>query len=408
LTDYAETSLYEANLALFASKGDANLLRRYANDDTFTSCLEANMYIWELPEWPRFRWDSDALVQPLAAAHLKQGRLLGRMEHLGFDLQLSAEIEAVTEEALGSSEIEGEILNRESVRSSVARRLGVPEGGVGPEDRRVEGIVEMTLDATKNFATPVTRERLFGWQAALFPTGRSGLNTIKVGEWRDDAHGPMQVISGRFGREKIHFEAPPAVRVEVEIEAFLDWYNKPHTLDGIIHASIAHLWFVTIHPFDDGNGRVARALADMSLARSENSPQRFYSLSDQIRRDRSGYYGSLESTQKGDLEITARLRWFIECFSKTLDRAEQACASVLRKVEFWRRNAMTALNERQRNVLNQYLDGFEGKLTARKWSAIAKCSIPTAQRDIKELVDRGLLIRNEGGSKNTSYNIVEA
>ena len=260
----------------------------------------------------------------------------------------------------------------------MARRLGVPEEGVGPGDRRVDAIVEMTLDATKNFAAPVTRERLFAWQAALFPTGRSGLASIKVGGWRDDAKGPMQVISGRFGREKVHFEAPPAARIDAEMEAFLAWFNEPQTIDGIVHAAIAHLWFVTIHPFEDGNGRVARALADMSLARSEHSPQRFYSLSDQIRRDRSGYYGSLESTQKGDLEITARLLWFIECFSKTLDTAEQACAGVLRKADFWRCHAMTALNERQRKVLNRYLDGFDGKLTARKWSAIAKCSMPTA------------------------------
>ena len=257
------------------------------------------MYIWELPDWPHFRWDNGQLVQPLAAAHVKQGRFLGRMEHLGFDLQLMAEVEAVTEEAVKSSEIEGEILNPDSVRSSVARRLGMPEGAIAPEDRRAEGIVEMTLDATKNFATSLTRERLFGWQAALFPTGRSGLVAIKVGGWRDDAHGPMQVVSGAFGHEQVYYQAPPAVRVEAEMEAFLAWFNGPQTTDGIVHAAIAHLWFVTIHPFDDGNGRIARALADMSLARSESSAQRFYSLSGQIRRDRSAYYGSLESTQKG-------------------------------------------------------------------------------------------------------------
>jgi Fic family protein len=366
------------------------------------------MYIWELPDWPHFRWDSQSLLKPLAAAHVKQGHLLGRMEHLGFDLQLNTELEAVTEEALGSSEIEGEILNRESVRSSVARHLGILEGGLGPKDRRAEGIVEVTLDATKNYGAPLTHERLFGWQAALFPTGRSGMRPIRVAEWRNDAHGPMQVISGEFGRERVHFEAPPAARIEAEIEAFLAWYNQPQTLDGIVHAAIAHLWFVTIHPFEDGNGRIARALADLSLARAENSPQRFYSLSEQIRLDRLGYYGSLESTQKGNLEITGRLLWFIDCFSKTLDRAERVCALVLRKADFWHRHAQLTLNERQRKVLNRYLDGFEGKLTARKWSVLAKCSMATAQRDIKELVDSGLLARNEGGSKNTNYRILGA
>jgi Fic family protein len=365
------------------------------------------LYIWELPDWPHFRWDSNALVQSLAAAHLKQGRLLGRMEHLGFDIQLSAELEALTEEALKNAEIEGEILNRDTVRSSVARRLGVPDAALGPEDRRAEGIVEMTLDATRNFAVPLTRERLFAWQAALFPTGRSGLAKIKVGEWRDDARGPMQVVSGGIGHEQVYFEAPPAARVEREMEAFVAWFNEPQKIDGIVHAAISHLWFVTIHPFEDGNGRIGRTLADMSLARSENSAQRFYSLSQQIRRDRSSYYGSLEKTQKGTLDITARLVWFIDTFSKTLSNAEQACAGVLRKADFWQRHALRAMNERQRKVLNRYLDGFEGKLTARKWSAIARCSIPTAQRDIKELVDGGLLERNEGGSKNTSYRIAD-
>jgi Fic family protein len=365
------------------------------------------MYIWELPDWPHFRWDSDSLVQPLATAHLKQGRLLGLMERLGFDLQRKAELLATTEEAIKSSEIEGEILNPESVRSSVARRLGVPDAAIGSEDRKVEGIVEMTLDATKNFAAPLTLDRLFGWQASLFPTGHSGIRAIKVGRWRDDAQGPMQVVSGVAGQDRVYYEALPASRVEAEMEAFLAWFNKPQTIDGIVHAAVAHLWFVTIHPFEDGNGRVARALAEMSLARSENSSQRFYSLSGQIRRDRSDYYESLEGTQKGDLDITARLLWFIELFSKTLAAAEETCSGILRKADFWGRYALIPLNERQRKVLNRFLDGFDGKLTARKWSSIAKCSMPTAQRDIKELVDKGMLIRNQGGSKNTSYSIAD-
>ena len=366
------------------------------------------MYIWELPDWPHFRWDAGRLAQPLAAAHLKQGRLLGQLERLGFALQVEAELQATTEEAVKNAEIEGEILNRDSVRSSIARRLGVPDAAIGPVDQRAEGIVGMTLDATRNCAALLTRERLFAWQAALFPTGRSGLHAIKIGAWRDDAHGPMQVVSGPVGLEKVHYQAPPAERIEAEMQAFIGWFNQPPPIDGILHAAIAHLWFVTIHPFEDGNGRIARVIADMSLARSENSPQRFYSLSGQICRDRSSYYGSLERTQKGDLDITARLLWFVECFYKTIDEAERACASVLFKAEFWNRHALIPFNERQITVLNRFLDGFEGKLTARKWAMIARCSMATAQRDIKELIDRGVLTRNEGGSKNTSYSVAAA
>ena len=363
------------------------------------------MYIWELPDWPRFRWNAERLAQPLAEAHLKQGRLLGRMEGLGFPLQIEAELQATTEEAVKNAEIEGEILNRDTVRSSVARRLGLEDAALGPEDRRVDGMVDMTLDATRNYASPLNREQLFNWQAALFPTGRSGLRTIKVGAWRDDAGGPMRVVSGPFAREEIHFQAPPADRIETEMQAFLKWFDAPPAVDGVIYAALAHLWFVTIHPFEDGNGRIARALADMSLARSEKSEKRFYSLSSQIRRDRSSYYGSLEHTQKGDLDVTERLLWFVECFSKTIDEAQLAAAGVLHKAEFWRRHALAPLNERQRMVLNRLLDGFKGNITARKWSTMAKGSIPTAQRDIKELVDLGLLARNEGSGKNTSYRL---
>ena len=363
------------------------------------------MYLWELPDWPRFRWDAEAFSQPLAAVHVKQGRLLGRMERLGFELRLEAELQARTEEAVKNAEIEGEILDRESVRSSVARRLGVPDAGLGPEDRRVEGLVEMMLDATRNCATPLTRERLWAWQAALFPTGRSGLHAIKTGGWRDDARGPMQVVSGALGRERIHFQAPPATRVEAEMVAFLAWFNDLPAMDGLVAAAIAHLWFVTIHPFEDGNGRIARALTEMLLARSENSPERFYSLSSQIRRDRADYYTILERTEQGGLEVTAWVRWFIDCITNSLDAAEQACAGVLRRAEFWQRQALTPLNARQRTLLGRVLGEFEGKLTARKWAALAKCSMATAQRDIKELVDRGVLVRNEGGSKNTSYTV---
>ena len=363
------------------------------------------MYIWELPDWPHFRWDASSLAQPLAAVHLKQGRFLGRMERLGFELRGEAQLQAVTEEAVKNAEIEGEILNPLSVRSSVARRLGIPNGGLGPEDRRAEGMVEMTLDATKNYSAPLTRDRLFAWHAALFPIGRSGLHIITIDAWRKDAHGPMQVMSGVEGHQRVHYQAPPAAMIEAEIAAFLDWFDAPSTLDGVVAAALAHLWLVTIHPFDDGNGRIARTLADMILARYENSPARFYSLSSQIRRERPDYYASLERTQKGDLDVTARLLWFIDCFSKAIDFAEQACAGILRKAEFWQRHALASLNERQLTVLNRVLGEFEGKLTARKWAALAKCSMATAQRDIKDLVERGVLRRNEAGSKNTSYSL---
>jgi len=363
------------------------------------------MYIWERPDWPHFRWDASALARPLAEAHLRQGRFLGRMERLGFDLRTEAELLAVTEEAVKTAEIEGERIDRASVRSSVARRLGVPDGGLGSEDRRAEGLVEMALDAARRSAEPLACDRLFAWHAALFPTGQSGLHSITVGGWRTDERGPMQVVSGPVGRHRVHYQAPPAARVEAEMAAFLEWFNGPPPLDGIVTAALAHLWFVTIHPFDDGNGRIARTLADMALARSERSSIRFYSLSSQIRRERPRYYASLEEAQRGDLDVTPRLRWFIDCFARAIDAAEETCAGVLRRAEFWQHHAAVPFTERQRTVLARVLGEFEGKLTARKWAALAKCSPATAQRDLKDLVDRGVLRRNEGGSKNTSYTV---
>jgi Fic family protein len=363
------------------------------------------MYIWQLPDWPAFRWNMNMLAEPLAIAHRKEGQLLGAMARLGFDVKLAAEVEAMTEEALKSSEIEGEALDRASVRSSVARQLGVADAALAAEDRKVDGIVTVTLDATKNHAAKLTKKRLAGWHAALFPTGFSGMNTIKAGTWRNDANGPMQVVSGPIGRPTIHFEAPPASRIDAEMAAFLNWFEKPRAIDGILHAAVAHLWFVTIHPFEDGNGRIARALADMSLARWEDTPQRFYSLSGAIRRERPQYYATLERAQKGDLDITERLLWFVGCFSAAVDAAQETCEAVLLKAAFWQRHALAPFTERQRKVLNRLLDGFEGKLTAPKWAALTKTSIPTAQRDIKELVEAGVLIRNPGGSKNTSYSV---
>ena len=364
------------------------------------------MYIWEQQDWPHLTWDDGRLLEPLAAARLKQGRFLGSMARLGFDLKLEAQLEALTEDVIKSSEIEGEVFDRDSVRSSIARRLGVPAAAVVPADRLTEGVVEMMLDATENYEALLTPERLFGWQASLFPTGYSGMHKVKTGAWRDDAAGPMQVVSGAIGRQQVHYQAPPAPQLDGEVQAFLDWFNRRSEPEGLLRAGLAHLWFVTIHPFEDGNGRVARAIADQALAQSEGSGQRFYSVSSQIRKERSDYYDMLERSQKGALDVTDWLAWFLDCFSRALDGAEAVCANVLRKADFWQRYAREAFDKRQKIVLNRFLDGFEGKLTAKKWAAIGKCSIPTAQRDINELVERGILRRNPGGSKNTSYDLV--
>ncbi|MEK6805735.1 MAG: Fic family protein [Pseudomonadota bacterium] len=363
------------------------------------------MYIWERPEWPNFRWDDGALSAPLADASHKQGRLLGRMEGLGFDLKLRAHVETLTEDVIKSSEIEGEVLDRDSVRSSVARRLGMPEGALAPSDQKTEGVVEMMLNATQRFDQPLTAERLCGWQASLFPTGFSGMRLIRTGMWRDDAHGPMQVVSGAIGRERVHYEAPPANRVDDEMRQFAEWFGRDAP-QNLLRAGLAHLWFVTIHPFEDGNGRIARAIADQALAQLEKSPQRFYSLSSQIRKERKAYYDTLETTQKGSLDITPWLNWFLACFSRAIDGADETCAHVLRKAEFWQKHAGEPFSERQKLMLNRYLDGFDGKLTTKKWATIAKCAAPTAQRDINDLIERGILKINPGGSKNTSYEVV--
>lgn len=363
------------------------------------------MYIWQRPNWPSFSWDDKRLLEPLASARLKQGRLLGSMARLGFDLKLDAQLEALTEEVIKSSEIEGEVLDRNSVRSSIARRLGVPHAAVAAPDRRTEGVVQMMLDATQNYASPLTAERLFGWQAALFPTGYSGIHRVLTGAWRTDAEGAMQVVSGPVGKQRVHYEAPPAFQLETEMKRFLTWFNEASDAEGLIRAGLAHLWFVTVHPFEDGNGRIARAIADQALAQSEDSGQRFYSVSSQIRKERAQYYDSLESAQKGDLNVTDWLVWFLGCFSRAIDGAEGTSATVLKKADFWQRHAGETLIDRQRTMLNHYLDGFEGNLTAKKWAKMMHVSIPTAQRDINDLIERGILRRNAGGSKNTSYDL---
>lgn len=362
-------------------------------------------YIHALQAWPGFAWSSHDLADRLAAVRHRQGRLLGRMEALGFELRAEAVLLTLTEEVLKSSEIEGELLDKEQVRSSLARRLGMDVGALAPVDRDVEGVVEMMLDATQNYRAPLTDARLFAWHAALFPTGRSGMTKIMVGGWRDDASGPMQVVSGPMGRETVHYEAPAAARLESEMAAFIGWCNGGAPLDPVMKAAIAHLWFVTIHPFEDGNGRIARAIADMMLARSEGSPQRFYSMSAQIRRERQAYYAILERTQKGGLDITDWLRWFLDCLDRAFDGAEEILAKVLRKARFWEAMAGQALNERQRKVLNRLLDGFEGKLTSSKWAALTRTSPDTALRDISDLVTRGVLVKDEAGGRSTRYSL---
>ena len=364
-------------------------------------------YIWAQKDWPSFRWDSGQLLGPLADARRLQGAFLGRLTSLGLNLTEESRALVLCEETIHTAAIEGQILNREAVRSSVARRLGVDVGALAPGDRNVDGVVEMMLDATQNHEKPLTRERLLGWHASLFPTGYSGLRRINVGAWRDDAKGPMQVVSGPVGRERVHFEAPAAARLEREMNAFLDWFNRDEGTDLVLRAGIAHLWFVTIHPFDDGNGRIARALADMMLARSEGSPQRFYSMSAQIRIERDAYFGGLEETQKGTLDITVRLEWFLACLDRALDGAESTLAAVLRKARFWESSQSVPFNERQRLLLNKLLDGFDGKLTSSKWARIAKCSQDTALRDILDLVKRGILTKDSAGGRSASYSLKE-
>jgi len=364
-------------------------------------------YIHSLKGWPNFRWSSENLATPLAAVRHHQGRLIGRMEALGFPLRAEAVLQSLTEDVLKSSEIEGEMLDREQVRSSIARRLGMDVGALAPADRNVEGVVEMMLDATQNYAAPLTKERLFDWHAALFPTGRSGMTKISVGAWRDDKSGPMQVVSGPIGRERVHFEAPPAANIDHEMRAFLAWFNGTASVDPVLRAAIAHLWFVTIHPFEDGNGRVARAIADMALARSEQSPQRFYSMSAQIRTERKAYYDILESTQKGDLDITPWIEWFLSCLDRAFAGAEIILAAVLKKARFWEAHGGAHLNDRQRVILNRLLNGFEGKLASSKYAKIAKCSQDTASRDIDALVKQGLLVKDAGGGRSTSYSLAE-
>jgi Fic family protein len=362
-------------------------------------------YIHQLSNWPHFIWRNDDLVNLLSEARNLQGRLIGKMEFLGFDLRNEALLDTLTRDVLKSSEIEGEYLNPDQVRSSIARRLGMEIAGSVESERNVDGVVEMMLDATQNCFKPLTADRLFDWHAALFPAGRSGMYKITIADWRKDMTGPMQVVSGAIGKEKIHFQAPDSIVVEKEMKQFLDWFNNNVETDLVLKAAIAHLWFVTIHPFEDGNGRITRALTDTLLAQSDKSNQRFYSMSAQIRIQRKEYYELLETTQKGNLDITEWIQWFLTCLINSLKATDSLLVSILVKADFWTKHAKTLLNERQKQLLNKLLDGFEGKLTSSKWAKIAKCSTDTAIRDINDLIDKNVLQKESAGGRSTNYEL---
>ena len=360
------------------------------------------MYIHELENWPHFLWDRESVANSLVQLRHQQGLLIGGMESIGFHLREETVLQTLTQDVVKSSEIEGEFLDQSLVRSSVARHLGIESAALNRVDRNIDGVVEMVLDATQRFDQPLTKERLLHWHASLFPTGRSGFKNIRVAAWRNS---PVQVVSGRMGDETIHFEGPTEGLVDHEMERFLNWLNNESTLDLVLKAALAHLWFVTIHPFDDGNGRIGRAIVDLLLARSEKSSHRFYSLSAQIQVERKSYYAILEQTQKGNLDITRWIEWFFGCLGRAIKNALATLDIVVHKARFWESFPGDSLNERQRKMINRMLDGFEGKLTSSKWAKIAKCSQDTAYRDILDLIDRGILIKNSEGGRNTSYSL---
>ncbi len=365
------------------------------------------MWIHEQRDWPNFFWNADMLASALADVRHCQGRLLGRMEGLGFDLKQEASLKTLTSDVVKSSAIEGEYLDAAEVRSSIARRLGMNRGGLVSSGRDVDGVVEMMLDATRKFVKPLTRERLFGWHAALFPTGRSGMRRIEVGKWRTRDAGAMQVVSGPVGKETVHFEAPEADRLDREMKLFLDWFESESSEDPVLKAGIAHLWFVTIHPFEDGNGRIARAIGDLALARADDTADRFYSLSSRIEAERNEYYSQLERQQKATVDITGWLEWFLSCLGRAVDGAGKALEQVLFKAHFWERMLQhNPLNDRQRRILNRMLeDDFHGHMNTSKYAKMAKCSTDTALRDIRDLKERGVLVRNPGGGRSTSYRL---
>ena len=373
---------------------------------------QGRRYIWQFPTWPEFRWDSAVLLKLLGDCRFQQGSLLAQMRELGFEVQQQARAEVLIEEALKTSEIEGVRLDTRAVRSSVARRLGLPSAGLAEVNNPLaDGIVEILLDATQNHGRKLTAERLFGWHAALFPTGYSGMHKIQVADWRDDREGPMQVVSGPMGREKVHYQAPPADSLKDEIKRFFLWWNKSRNeMDGILRAGVAHLWFVSVHPFDDGNGRIARTLTDMALAQDENLATRCYSLSSQIMAERDAYYKVLERTNKKDGDISEWLKWFLACMSRAILSSNRLLSNVMQKARFWKRHAQTDLNDRQRKAINRLLDagpgGFEGGLTNRKYAGVTHVSRATAQRELADLVNKGILRPNPGGGRSVSYGLV--
>ncbi len=364
------------------------------------------MYIHERKEWPNFTWNETILLDLLAETRYLQGRLLGRMGALGFPLREEATLQNLSQDVLKTSEIEGEILDSEQVRSSIAKRLGIDMGSAPYVDRNVEGIVEIIMDATGDYEAPLTVERLFDWHAALFPTGRIGMKRIIVGGWRNESSGAMQVVSGPVGREKIHYEAPAYDRLDVEMNRFIKWFNFGTKMDVVIKSALAHFWFITIHPFDDGNGRIGRAISDMLLAKSEKSAQRFYSMSSQIQQERNAYYNVLEKCQKGTLDITSWMEWFLGCLKRAIESSEETLEAILDKARFWESHAGESFNERQHSMINRLLNGFEGKLTSSKWSKIEKCSQDTALRDINNLVERKILTKSGAGGRSTSYTLI--
>lgn len=363
------------------------------------------MYIHQLVEWPAFIWDEIKINNQLLEARYLQGRLLGHMEALGFNLREEASLQILTQDVVKTSEIEGETLDWQQVRSSLARKLGINITNSLPTNRHVEGIVEIILDATRNYNTPLTQQRLWAWHTTLFPIEQNNINRMVVGQWRTEASGIMQVVSGPYGREKIHFEAPSHDRLDKEMQNFIHWFNSPSTIDPVIQAAIAHFWFVTIHPFDDGNGRIARAIADMLLARAEKTSQRFYSMSTQIQQERKSYYDILEQSQKSTLDITPWLEWFLNCFTSALNNSQKMLEIVLNKARFWETYKNESLNDRQRKVINRLLDGFVGKLTSSKWAKLNKCSQDTALRDITDLLNREIFIKDPAGGRSTNYQL---
>ncbi|RYE22216.1 MAG: Fic family protein [Sphingobacteriales bacterium] len=361
-------------------------------------------YIYQLENWPGFEWEAEKLSPLLSEVRFTQGKLIGRMEALGFDLQQEASLETLTLEVLKSSEIEGELLNSDEVRSSIARKLGMDVAGLVASDRNVDGVVEMMLDATQRYEAELTPDRLFAWHASLFPTGRSGMHKIVTGAWRNNSpDDPMQVISGAMGKEKVHYQAPEAAVLDAEMKAFCDWFNSRDTMDPVMKAAISHLWFVTIHPFDDGNGRIARAITEMQLSRADNNQQRFYSMSAQIRKERIAYYQVLERTQQNTLNISNWLQWFLQCLQRALQATGHSLQTVMSKARFWEQHKESGFNKRQLLMLNKLLDGIDGKLSSSKWAKMAKCSADTAVRDINDLIERGVLAKDAGGGRSTSY-----